>query len=61
MSWSITNYMQHCDKCNTKYQVTKYEHPMRDRGVFNCECGHEIQQWSGSVDYTFTKVKGSEK
>lgn len=61
MSWNITKYTQHCDKCNTEYQVTKHEHPMRDRGVFNCEeCGHEMQKWNGAVDYTFTKAKISE-
>lgn len=56
-TWNITHYIQKCDYCGKKYNVTKHEQPMREKGVFHCDCGHELERWNGGVDYTFIEVK----
>ena len=49
-TWDKTKYISVCDKCGKKYNVVKYEQPMRERGRFNCECGNELENWNGGVD-----------
>ncbi|SIO33223.1 hypothetical protein [Salinivibrio sp. ES.052] len=56
-TWDITHYIQECEKCGKKYNVTKHEQPVREKGVFNCQCGHQLECWNGGVDYTFSEIK----
>ncbi|WP_368881374.1 hypothetical protein [Shewanella algae] len=55
-TWDTTRYTQECEKCGKKYNVTKHEQPMREKGTSNCKCGNELERWNGGVDYTFTEA-----
>lgn len=57
-TWDITKYTTNCKKCGKKYDVVKFEQPVRDKGSFHCsKCGYEIERWNGGIDYTFTEAK----
>jgi predicted nucleic acid-binding Zn ribbon protein len=56
-TWDVTKYSAKCDKCGKKYNVEKFEQPVREKGRFNCtKCGNEMKNCNGSVDYTFTEA-----
>jgi hypothetical protein len=56
-TWDKTEYKAECEKCGKKYNVIKWEQPLREKGRFNCSgCNHEMQYWNGGVDFSFTEV-----
>ncbi|OCH19276.1 hypothetical protein [Aliivibrio logei] len=57
-TWDKTKYQVICDGCGKKYNVVKYDLPVREKGSFSCNgCGIELERWNGGVDYSFTEAK----
>ncbi len=56
-TWDITKSIVECEGCGTKYQETKHQLPVREKGSYDCRvCGKEINRWNGGVDYSYSKI-----
>jgi hypothetical protein len=52
-----------CEVCGALYEIEVRKVPYRDKDSFDCECGNELERWSGSEvpRYYLTRPGRSQK
>ncbi len=45
-----------CPKCGAIYEVTEVKTPWRDQDSYECNCGHQMDKWSGSTHPVYKLV-----